>query len=130
MIYSTTNSSGTPSVAPGVGHFLLFPALHIRGFVPFCALLKLIPTYIQGWGGSGFTLTGALPLRKDGDLAGRRFALEAPKTPLKCSEPAKIASRQPSIIRLSSCFALDCKVFLIRPKNAPFRALAAHFCFA
>ena len=61
MNYSTTNSSGTSSVAPGVGHFLLFAAPHGGGFVAFCALLKLIPTYIPGWGGSGFTLTGALP---------------------------------------------------------------------
>ena len=30
------------------------------GFVAFCALLKPIPTYIPGWGESGFTLTGAL----------------------------------------------------------------------
>ncbi len=60
MNYSTTNPSGTPSVAPGVGHFLLFPAPHSGGFVTFCVLLKLIPTYIPGWGGSGFTLTGAL----------------------------------------------------------------------
>ena len=62
MNYSTTNSSGTSSVAPGVGHFLLFPSPHGRGFVAFCALLKRIPTYIPGWGGSGFTLTGALLL--------------------------------------------------------------------
>ena len=60
MNYSTTNSSATSSVAPGVEHFLLFPAPHGGGFVAFCALLKLIPTYIPGWGGSGFTLTGAL----------------------------------------------------------------------
>ena len=60
MNYSTTNSSGTSSVAPGVGHFLLFPSPHGRGFVAFCTLLKLIPTYIPRWGGSGFTLTGAL----------------------------------------------------------------------
>ena len=60
MNYSNTNSSGTSSVAPGVGHFLLFAAPHGGGFVAFCALLKLIPTYIPGWGGSGFTLTGAL----------------------------------------------------------------------
>ena len=60
MNYSTTNSSGTSSVAPGVGHFLLFPSPHGRRFVAFCALLKLIPTYIPGWCGSGFTLTGAL----------------------------------------------------------------------
>ena len=60
MNYSTTNSSGTSSVAPGVGHFMLFPASHGGGFVAFYALLKLIPTYIPGWGGSGFTLTGAL----------------------------------------------------------------------
>ena len=53
MNYSTTNSSGTSSVAPGVGHFLLFPSPHGRGFVAFCALLKLIPTYIPGWGESG-----------------------------------------------------------------------------
>ena len=46
--------------APGVGHFLLFPAPHGGGFVAFFALLILIPTYIPGWGGSGFTLTGAL----------------------------------------------------------------------
>ena len=59
MNYSNTNSSGTSSVAPGVGHFLLFAAPHGGGFVSFCALLKLIPTYIPGWGGSGFTLTGA-----------------------------------------------------------------------
>ena len=56
MNYSTTKAHQ----APGVGHFLLFPAPHGRGFVAFCALLKLIPTYIPGWGGSGFTLTGAL----------------------------------------------------------------------
>ena len=57
MNYSITNLS----VAPGVGHFLLFPALHGGAFVAFCTLLKLIPTYIPGWGwGSGFTLTGAL----------------------------------------------------------------------
>ena len=62
MNYSNTNSSGTSSVAPGVGHFLLFAAPHGGGFVAFCALLKLIPTYIPGWGGSGFTLTGALML--------------------------------------------------------------------
>ena len=43
-----------------MGHFLLFPAPHGGGFVAFGALLKLIPTYIPGWGGSGFTLTGAL----------------------------------------------------------------------
>ena len=43
-----------------MGHFLLFPAPHGGGFVAFCMLLKLIPTYIPGWGGSGFTLTGAL----------------------------------------------------------------------
>ena len=60
MNYSNTNSSGTSSVAPGVGHFLLFPTPHGGGFVAFCALLKLIPTDIPGWGGSGFTLTGAL----------------------------------------------------------------------
>ena len=60
MNYSTTNSSGTSSVALGVGHFLLFPVPHGGGFVAFCALLKLIPTYIPGWGGSGFTLTVAL----------------------------------------------------------------------
>ena len=30
------NSSGTSSVAPGVGHFLLFPAPHGGGFVTFC----------------------------------------------------------------------------------------------
>ena len=53
MNYSTTNSSGTSSVAPGVGHFLLFPSPHGRGFVAFCALLKLIPTYIPGWGEGG-----------------------------------------------------------------------------
>ena len=52
--------TGTFSVAPGVGHFLLFPAPHGEAFVAFCTLLKLIPTYIPGWGGSGFTLTGAL----------------------------------------------------------------------
>ena len=63
MNYSTTNSSGTSSVAPWVEHFLLFPAPHGGGFVAFCALLKLIPTYIPGWGGSGFTLTGALGWR-------------------------------------------------------------------
>ena len=45
--------------APGVGHFLLFPAPHGGVFAAFCALLKLLPTYIPGWGGSGFTLTGA-----------------------------------------------------------------------
>ena len=60
MNYSTTNLSGTSSVAPGVEHFLLFPAPHGGGFVTFCALLKLILTYVPGWGGSGFTLTGAL----------------------------------------------------------------------
>ena len=60
MNYSTTNSWGTSSVATGVGHFLLFPAPHGGGFVAFCALLKLIPTYIPGLGGSGFTFTGAL----------------------------------------------------------------------
>ena len=65
MNYSTTNSSGTSSVAPGVEHFLLFPAPHGGGFVAFCALLKLIPTFIPGWGGSGFTLTGALVELKD-----------------------------------------------------------------
>ena len=43
-----------------MGHFLLFPAPHGGGFVTFCALLKLIPTYIPGWGGSGFTVSGAL----------------------------------------------------------------------
>ena len=45
-----------------MGHFLLLPAPHGGGFVAFCALLKLLPTYIPGWGGggSGFTLTGAL----------------------------------------------------------------------
>ena len=48
-----TNSSGASSVAPEVGHFLLFPASHGGGFVTFCTLLKLIPTYIPGWGGSG-----------------------------------------------------------------------------
>ena len=63
MNYSTTNSSGTSSVALGVGHFLLFPAPHGGGFVAFCALLKLSPTYIPGWDGSGFTLTGALVVR-------------------------------------------------------------------
>ena len=47
----------------GVGHFLLFPAPHGGGFVTFCALFKLIPTYIPGWGGSGFTLTGTLLLQ-------------------------------------------------------------------
>ena len=52
--------SGTSSVAPEVGHFLLFPAPHGGEFVAFCALLKLIPTYVPGWDGSGFTLTGAL----------------------------------------------------------------------
>ena len=36
-----------------MGHFLLFPAPHGGGFVAFCALLKLIPTYILGWGGRG-----------------------------------------------------------------------------
>ena len=67
MDYSVTNSSGTSSVAPGVGHFLLiFPAPHGGAFVAFCRLLKLIPTYIPGcvcvWGGGGgpgFALTGA-----------------------------------------------------------------------
>ena len=34
-----------------------------------------------------------------------------------CSELAKIPSRQPSIILLSSCFASDPKVYLIRPKT-------------
>ena len=42
-----------------MGHFLLFATPHGGGFAAFCALLKLIPTYIPGWGGSGFTLTGA-----------------------------------------------------------------------
>ena len=65
MSYSTTNASGTSSVAPGVGHFLLFPAPHVGGFVAFCMQFvafctRLIPTYILGWGGSVFTLTGAL----------------------------------------------------------------------
>ena len=47
MNYSITNLS----VAPGVGHFLLFPALHGGAFVAFCRLLKLIPAYILGWRG-------------------------------------------------------------------------------
>ena len=51
--------------APGVGHFLLFPAPHSGGFVTFCVLFKLIPTYIPGWGGSGFTLTGASSINID-----------------------------------------------------------------
>ena len=46
----TTNSSGTSSVAPGVEHFLLFPAPHGREFVAFCTLLKPTPTYILEWG--------------------------------------------------------------------------------
>ena len=53
MNYSTTNSSGTSSVAVGVGHFLLFPAPHGGAIVAFCTLLKLIRTYIPGWGGGG-----------------------------------------------------------------------------
>ena len=52
--------TGTSSVAPGVGHFLLFPAPYGEAFVAFCTLLKLIPTYISGWGGLGFTLTQVL----------------------------------------------------------------------
>ena len=47
MNYSTTNSSGTSSVVPGVGHFLLFPAPHGGGFVAFCELLHLYPGV--GW---------------------------------------------------------------------------------
>ena len=51
---STTNSSGTQSsVAPGVGHFLQFPAPQGGVFVALFTLLKLIPTYIPGWGGVG-----------------------------------------------------------------------------
>ena len=43
------------------------PAWCSGAFVAFCALLKLIPSYIPGWGGgsgscSGFTLTGALAI--------------------------------------------------------------------
>ena len=60
IIQLQTHQEHQSSVAPRVGHFLLFPAPHGGGFVAFCALLKLIPTYIPGWGGSGFTLTGAL----------------------------------------------------------------------
>ena len=37
----------------GLEHFLLFPAPHGGAFVTFCTLLKLIPTYIPGWGGGG-----------------------------------------------------------------------------
>ena len=33
-----------------VGHFLPFSAPYGRAFVTFCTLLKLIPTYIPGWG--------------------------------------------------------------------------------
>ena len=53
MKYSSTNLSGTSSVAQGVGHFLLFPALHGGAFVAFCTLSKLIPTYIPEFGGRG-----------------------------------------------------------------------------
>ena len=53
MNYSTTNSSRPSSVAPGVGHFLLFPAPHCGAFVAFCTLFKLISAYIPGWRGWG-----------------------------------------------------------------------------
>ena len=66
MNYLITKSSGTSSVAPGVGHnLLIFPASYGGAFVAFCRLLKLIPTYIPGCGGgggSGFTLAGALSI--------------------------------------------------------------------
>ena len=84
MNYSTTNSSGTSSVAVGVGHFLLFPAPLGGGFVAFCALLKLIPTYIPGWGGSGFTLTGALR---------RKYLSDVPEDKIVSSSWLKISKR-------------------------------------
>ena len=43
MNYSTTNSSGTSSVAPGVGHFLLFPAPHGWGICRFLHAIKTNP---------------------------------------------------------------------------------------
>ena len=58
--YSTTNSSGTSSVAPGGRALSLLAAPHGGEFVAFCTLLKLIPTYVPWWGRSGFTLTGSI----------------------------------------------------------------------
>ena len=43
MSYSTTNSLGTVSVAPGVGLFLQFPVPHGGAFVAFLHAIKTNP---------------------------------------------------------------------------------------